>query len=224
MSSTKTFTRQLKAVAASLKTAAVWNGSGLAVDSKKDDYVYELLCYFKIAVSASIAYCCSIEGKVDTSVKGKARALWPQKPALKKNFSYISLSTQSGGGEVFQLCPGIMIDDHHGKARAPDVNLLKAGAPDRPGFQVLYACWDAKHTNQDGTRLPDIAVSDFVFTYQQLGSPSPPLNWTKAVKDVVCKKSGILTNGNESTEPLAVLQSYGIAETSQFPDSPITRS
>jgi hypothetical protein len=224
MSSTKTFVKQLKAVAASLKTAAVWNGTSLAVDANKDDYVYELLCYFKIAVSASNACGCSIKGKVDAPVGGKKRARWPKKPALKKNFSYISLSVQSSGVEVFQLCPGIMVDDKHGKARAPDVNLLTAGAPDSPSYKCLCACWDAKHTNQEGSRLPDTAVSDFVFTYQQLGSPFPPANWTTAVTDIFCKKSGILTNGYESTEPLAALQFYHIAETSQFPDSPVIRS
>lgn len=224
MSSTKLFVDRLKKVSALLEQAATWNGSGLAVDAKADDYVYELMCYFHIAVCASGAYSCSIKGKVDAPAKGKTRARWPQKPALKENFSYISLSAPIGGSEAFQLCPGIMVSDKHGKARAPDVNLLKAGAPDRPSYQDLHACWDAKHTNRDGSRLPDTAVSDFAFTYQQLGSPCPPATWTGGVTDVVCKKSGLLTNGNESTEPLAVLQSYGIAETCFFPLSPVTRS
>ncbi|CAM8637063.1 hypothetical protein MCEZEM1_00069 [Comamonadaceae bacterium] len=224
MSSTKPFVDRLKKVSELLEKAATWNGSGLAVDAKSDDFVYELMCYFHIAVCASGAYSCSIGGNVHAPAKGKKKAKWPKKPALKENFSYISLSEPIDGSEAFQLCPGIEVSDKHGKARAPDVNLLGAGAPDRPSFGDLHACWDAKHTNRDGSRLPDTAVSDFAFTYQQLGRPCPPATWTRRVTDVVCKKSGLLTNGNESTEPLAVLQSYGIAETSFFPLSPVTRS
>jgi hypothetical protein len=44
--------RSLKRAAAKLKTAAVWNGTGLAVDAQRDDYLYELLCYFRAADAA----------------------------------------------------------------------------------------------------------------------------------------------------------------------------
>jgi hypothetical protein len=224
VTSTKPIVDRLKKLSASLKTAATWNGSGLAVDAIEDDYIYELMCYFHMAVCASGAYGCSIKGKVDAPSKKKKKARWPKKPALKENYSYISLSLPNVGTEAFQLCPGIFVEDKNGKARAPDINLLKPAAPDKPSYQDLLACWDAKHTSREGTRLPDTAVSDFAFTYQQLGSPTPPASWVSSIADVICHKSGLLTNGDESTEPLAVLQAYGIAETNFFPLLSITRS
>jgi len=182
-----------------------------------------LLCYFHIAICASGTFKCTIVGKLEKPRVGKTKVRWPKKPGLKANFSYLSLSNKNGVTEIFQLCPGIKITDIHGKDRAPDVNLLTASAPDKPDYSHLNACWDAKHTNRVGTRLPDTAVSDFVFTYQQLGSPTPPTNWVTAVSEVICHRSGLLTNGDESTEPVAVFILHGLAETKFFPDAPITR-
>jgi hypothetical protein len=214
--------RQIQEVASGLKKAAVWNGSLVAVDADTNDYVYELLCYFKVALSAKSAFSLKIAGKVVTDRKGLPTARWPRKSGLKKNFAYIQLHSLTENGNSMQLCPGIRVEDKHGKKRAPDINLLKGDTPDDPLHIHMNACWDAKFTNNITGSLPDIAVSDFAYTFQQFGAPSPPPAWTTlAYKPFAL--SGILTNGKQSSEVNAALSEYGIIETSEFPDAPNTR-
>ena len=122
MSSSLELVRSLKRAAAKLRTAAVWNGTGLAVDAQRDDYLYELLCYFHAAAAAKAGFRLKIAGAAATTRNGKRAAKWPKKPGNKVNFSYISLlDGKSGSHEQFQLCPGVKVTDTHGKARAPDI-------------------------------------------------------------------------------------------------------
>ena len=221
MSNAKDMVRRLKTVASQVKSAATWNGSLLPVDATKDDYIYELYCYFDLAVVASAHFGLRVSGEFDINHNGKRAAKWPKKPANKKNYSYLSLREPVAGDEIFQLCPGIKVQDRHGKARAPDINLLWAAAPDEPSHAHAVAIWDAKYTCKIGTRLPDTAVSDFFVTYQQLGSPKPSALWTLRVKEAEWRQSGLLTNGLESTEPDATLIEYGVSETSGLPDGPL---
>jgi hypothetical protein len=214
--------RQIQEVANLLKKAAVWNGSLGAVDSDTNDYVYELLCYFKVALIAKSAFNLKIAGNVVTDRKGLSTARWPRKPGLKKNFAYIQLDSPTAIGDSMQLCPGIRVEDKHGKKRAPDINLFKGDTPDDPRHIHMHAFWDAKFTNNTTGPLPDIAVSDFAYTFQQFGAPLPPPAWT-TVAHKPFALSGILTNGKQSSEMNAALSEYGIIETSEFPDAPKTR-
>ena len=217
MTSARKLTATLKEVATRLKTAAVWNGTGLAVDAKADDYVYELLCYFQAATAAMNGFRLEIAGAVGKSKSGKTAAKWPKKPGLKANFSYIRLL--NGQQERFQLCPGIRVTDIHGKERAPDISLQLAGAPAEPTHSHLVAVWDAKYTATSGLRVPDVAMADFAYTFRQLGSPVPPPNWLSVVTHKEWRCSGVLTNGQQSTEPTAALMASGIAETCRFPSA-----
>jgi hypothetical protein len=207
----------LKEVAKTLKTAAVWNGTGLAVDAKADDYVYELLCYFQAATAAMASFKLELAGAVGKSKSGKHAAMWPKKPGLKANFSYIRLL--NGKQEYFQLCPGIRVTDIHGKDRAPDISLQLAGAPVKPTHSHLAGIWDAKYTATKGARIPDVAVADFAYTFRQLGCPVPPPNWLAVVTHKEWRCSGVLTNGKESTELTAALLDSGISETCHYPSA-----
>jgi hypothetical protein len=217
VSDSKELVRRLRKVAENLRKAAVWNGSGLAVDATKDDYLYELLCYFQLAVLSASKFNVRIAGAVGTSKAGVSFAKWPKKSGYKTNFSYLSIEQAAGKAEIFQLCPGIRIRDIHGKNRAPDIILLSAGAPGRPTFQHVLACWDAKYTSRPESRLPDTAVSDFIFTFIQLGKPIPPPTWVGALGTPFCQKSGLLTNGDESTEFSSTLSAHGVSETHHYP-------
>lgn len=220
MSSSLELTRDLKAVAAKLKTAAVWSGTGLAVDAVQDDYLYELLCYFCAAVAAGSGFRLRIAGATGTARSGRLAAKWPKKPGKKANFSYISLlDLNTGTHEQFQLCPGVKVADFHGKARAPDINLLSAGAPSEPTYSHMAGMWDAKYTAVKEARVPDVAVADFAYTFQQLGSPKLPSAWLGVVTHQEWRCPGVLTNGKESTEPTAALMAGGIAETCGYPSA-----
>jgi hypothetical protein len=213
-------------VSAKLKKAAVWKGSQLAVDAGEDHFLYEQYCYFHIALSAAKPFDLRIVGRTGLSGNGHRTAFWPQGPGLKKNYSYISLMDKSQAKETFQLCPGIRVEDIHGKDRAVDVTLQKAGSPSTPSpvHSDVLALWDAKYTIKPTTALSDKEVSDFIFTFMQLGGPTPPGAWTSAVKVPECQRSGLITNALPSTEKLATLAAYKISETSRFPDNaPLTR-
>lgn len=222
MTNSRTLVTRLQHVAAKLKIAAVWNGTGLAVDAARDDYLYEIYCYFRAALVAATTFQLEVSGAIGKTRRGKAVARWPKKPGKKRNFSYLSLHDKNGKGERFQLCPGVRVNDMHGKDRAPDIILLAAGAPESPTYIHVRAIWDAKYTSTPGVRLPDTQVADFIFTYQQLGKPSTPPAWSKAMTNVEWQQSGLLTNGEASTEPTAVLGAHGVAETSRYPDGPTT--
>ena len=217
MTTPRELAASLKEVAARLKTAAVWNGTGLAVDAKTDDYVYELLCYFKAATAAMAGFRLEIAGYVGKAKSGKIQARWPKSPGLKANFSYIRLL--NGQQERFQLCPGIRIADIHGKDRAPDISLQTAGAPAGPTHSHLVGVWDAKYTAAKGSRVPDVAVADFAYTFHQLGCPAPPSTWLNVVPHNEWRCSGVLTNGKASTEPTAALAASGVAETCEYPSA-----
>ena len=223
MANPKSLVRALREVAEKLGKAAVWNGSGLAVDAKRDNYVFELLCYFTLGVIAADAgYALQIEGTT-AGWRGKVVARWPKGPGFKKKFSYLKLTSLSGSGPGFQLCPGIEIVDKHGKARAPDINLLNENASMTPGYADLLGCWDAKYSTHASSPLRDEAVADFIHTHQQLGSPIPPPWWVAVVKKPPYLRSGILTNAQPSSERNGALAENSITETSNFPWSPATR-
>jgi hypothetical protein len=214
--------KQLQIVAHALKQAAQWKGSRLSVNVNTDYYVYELLCYFKAAHSVASDFKLTIRGTQPHGKAGKHKARWPKSPGNKTNFSYIDLVRQDLGRVSYQICPGINIADKHGKNRAPDINLLKNTTSLNPKFTDMYGCWDAKYQQDASKPLVDTNVSDFAYTHSQLGSPTPPQDWT-AVTEKPFEKSGLLTNAGDSTEPDLALASYGILETSQFPTKPKTR-
>lgn len=220
MSSSKLLVRQIRQLGSDLKKAARWHGSMEPVDVVKDDYLYELCCFFKLALASSSQFEIKLAGKT-IDYKGELAARWPKKPGHKKNFSYLSLVDAANTQEAFQLCPGINIEDKHKKLRAPDITLLKAGTRESPICADVHAIWDAKYTIRNSSKLPDSAVADFIFTYQQFESPKTPRSWTNKVTNMEWKKSGLITNADASTEPDAVLMEYGISETSNFPDGPL---
>lgn len=216
--------KRLIEIAAELKRAATWNGSGLAVDATGDPFLYELLCYFHVALKASENYTVRVDGRTGTSKGGKLAALWPKKPGLKRNFSYLRLTPKSNVPQPsFQLCPGIKIEDRHQKQRAPDINLMRGDTPSTPTYTHLLLCWDAKYTGRAGSRLADDAVSDFIFTVWQLGNPVPDPSWLSKVSAPECQKCGLLTNALGSTERDATLQAHNVSETREFPTNPSTR-
>lgn len=223
MKTSTSMVAKLKAAAAELKKAAKWNGSRLAVDANSDNYVYELLCYFHVALAAKDCFDIQVAGYIVNGPRKKRVATWPKSPGMKQNFSFLQLTEAHTQNASFQLCPGIKVTDKNGKKRAPDINLLSGNAPDQPTHQNLLACWDAKHRSNPLVRLSDTDVSDFVYTYQQLGQPTPPASWTANLANPTYSKSGLFTNGNESTELDKALDEYGISETNNFPAKPVTR-
>lgn len=223
MKTSTSMVAQLKRAAAELKKAAKWNGSSLAVDANSDGYVYELLCYFHVALAAKHCFGIQVAGYI-TKVPGKrVVARWPKSPGMKKNFSFLQLIDSHSKSIGFQLCPGIKITDKHGKKRAPDINLLSSNAPHQPTYKDLLACWDAKHRSNPLVRLSDAEVSDFIYTYQQLGQPAPPTSWSANLASSTYSKSGLFTNGDKSTELDKALSENGISETHNFPAKPVTR-
>jgi hypothetical protein len=113
--------------------------------------------------------------------------------------------------------------DRHGKRRAPDINLLGANAAEDPSYLHLCAMWDAKYVQDETRRLADTAVSDFVITFEELGSPAPPGNWSSVIGTQAFLESGLITNGGPSTERPAMLKQRKVSETSGFPKNPSTR-
>jgi hypothetical protein len=223
MGNARAVVRALHDAAEQLAKAAVWNGSRLEVDAHKDNYVFELLCYFTLGLAARSSYALRLEGTTTTR-RGKRKARWPKSPGLKANFAYLRLtpSSRSAAGG-FQLCPGIEIKDKYSKARAPDINLLRENTTKSPTYRDLLGCWDAKYSARPSAPLRDEAVADFIYTHQQLGSPVPPSEWTAAVKKREYLRSGVLTNAQCSSEPNGALASNNVTETSNFPQAPSTR-
>lgn len=221
MADTRALARELREVAKKLEKAAVWKGSKLAVDAATDSFVYELLCYFHIALAAAAHFEIRVAGLDKSSGVAKPIARWPKSPGHKQNFSYFHLMSQSD--DKYQLCPGINIKDKYNKLRAPDVNLLKGDSHSSPLWKDLLACWDAKFSSHDTKPLKDKEVADFIYTYQQLGNPRPPPTWCTAVTAPSYQRSGILTNAQASSEPDGALRENFLLETSGFPFSPKTR-
>lgn len=213
----------LKNVSRKLKKAANWNGTTLHVDAKCDSFVYELTCYFRAATSVSNSYGVQVAGKLLRSGSGHVKARWPMGPGKKSNFSFLHILDDSNGTVAYQLCPGVNVADRHGKDRAVDINLLKHSTGDNPKYRDLLGVWDAKHSIKPSSRLPDSAVSDFVFTFEQLGSPQCPTDWSAASAETAFRSSGLLTNAKASTEPDATLVARSVSETAQYPDRPKTR-
>jgi hypothetical protein len=213
--------RRVRKLGDALEKAAEWQGSLIEVDGAKDYFVYELLCYASAALAATTHFKVTLVLRPHPKSK-KLVSLFPRKPGCKKNFSLLLLKG-SGDQIVFQLCPGIFVEDRHGKRRAPDINLLAADAAEDPAYLHLLAMWDAKHIRDQTQRLADTAVSDFVVTFEELGSPVPPGNWTNAIGTQAFFASGLITNGCPSTERPAMLKQRKVSETSGFPKKPLTR-
>jgi hypothetical protein len=222
MKKSREIVSQFQEVAKRLKAAAVWSGSLAPVDAVNNDYVYELLCYFHVALSVQATFQLTIAGKTEMKSKRKT-ARWPRSHALKENFSYIDVQSAHQPEMHFQLCPGIYIKDKHGKRRAPDINLLKGDTPETdPDHTHLHACWDAKHTIRKLKPLSDTAVSDFAYTFLQFNSPPMHSNWKTAAGKPFAS-SGLITNGAMSSELVEALSEFGISETWDFPSAPKTR-
>jgi hypothetical protein len=220
----KTLLEQLTEVSEKLKVASTWRRSRKHVDAADDNYVYEILCLFLIADAAGSSFRLTVAGKF-ASGPGVV-ALWPRSPGLKKNFSFFEMrgkGVEVTGNLLFQLCPGVKINDRHGKDRAPDANLLQGSATDNPSWKDLLACWDAKFVLDPVSRLADSQVSDFIHTHQQLGAPTAPPSWVHAIAGPAFRCSGLLTNGRPSTEREEALSENGVQETSGFPNRPTTR-
>jgi hypothetical protein len=213
--------RRVRELGSALRRAAQWQGSSIEVDSAKDDFVYELLCYVSAALAATTHFNVTLVLRPHPKSK-KLVSLFPRKPGCKKNFSLLLLKGL-GDQIVFQLCPGIFVEDRHGKRRAPDINLLAADAAEDPAHLHLLAMWDAKHVRDQTQRLADTAVSDFVVTFEELGSPVPPGSWANAIGMQAFFASGLITNGCPSTERAAMLKQRKVSETSGFPEMPVTR-
>jgi hypothetical protein len=213
--------RRVRKLGDALKRAAQWHGSSIEVDGAKDDFVYELLCYICAALASTGYFKPTLVLRQHRKSK-KMVPLFPKKPGCKKNFSLLLLSRPDAKSE-FELCPGIFVVDRHGKRRAPDINLLCANAADEPSHQHLCAIWDAKYVRDATQRLADTAVSDFVVTFEELGSPAAPENWSKVIGMQAFLASGLITNGCPSTEKQAMLRQRKISETSGFPRNPSTR-
>jgi len=214
--------RRVRKATKALRRASSWNGSWQKVDAESDDFVYEHLCYLKATLMAEPSFRLKVVTRPHRTT-GKPTALWPRKPGKKSTFSYFLLSSRVNNANVFQLCPGIRIGDKDGKYRAPDINLLKGNCSDSPSHSDLLGIWDAKYLSKKGASLPDTQVSDFVFTFEQLGSPNPPSAWCAAVGAPVFQGSGLITNGEFSTERNATLAQRQVRETKTYPDNPETR-
>lgn len=216
--------KSISHAATALRKAARWKGSVRSVDIKNDDFLYELFCYFKVALAAKQGFQIRLAGKLVRRGNGRLAAQWPRKPGDKVNFSYLALhETVVNNKEVFQLCPGINIRDKFNKFRALDINLLHGSTGAEPSYQDLDGIWDAKYLTNSASRLPDTQVSDFAYTFRHLGSPVIPSIWIAATKKPELQRSGILTNGKRSTEKDNALEEEGISETEQFPHNPTTR-
>jgi hypothetical protein len=213
--------RRVRQLGAALHRAARWQGPSIEVDSAKDDFVYELLCYVSAALGAAGHFRVTLILRPHPTSK-KLVPLFPKKPGCKKNFSLLLLKGSVDQIE-FELCPGIFVEDRHGKRRAPDINLLCANAAEDPSHLHLCAMWDAKYVQDETQRLADTAVSDFVVTFEELGSPAAPPNWANVIGIKAFFASGLITNGRASTERLAMLKQRNVTETSSFPKSPSTR-
>jgi hypothetical protein len=214
--------RRVRELGDALQRASVWQGPRIEVDGARDDFVYELLCYLTVALAAVGPFIAELILRYPRKTTGKLLPLFPKKPGYKKNFSYLVLKTPDGK-VAFELCPGVWITDRHGKDRAPDINLLLPNGGDNPGYTDLRVVWDAKYVQDEAKLLADTAVSDFVFTFEELGSPEAPADWGNAIAVPAFRGSGLLTNGRPSTEPLETLRKRRVFETSRFPKNPATR-
>jgi hypothetical protein len=212
--------RRVRQLGSALRRAAQWQGSSIEVDSTKDDFVYELLCYISAALAATGPFEPTLILRPHRRTK-KMVPLFPKKPGCKRNFSLLLLSRSNK--IEFELCPGIFVEDRYGKRRAPDINLLCANAPEDPQHSHLCAIWDAKYVQDETQRVADTAVSDFVVTFEELGGPNRPVTWSNVISVQAFRASGLITNGCESTERPAMLKQRNVCETSGFPKKPSTR-
>src|SRR5687768_9665302 len=91
MESAKQLISQLRSAASELRIASSWHGTWLPVRSDTDDFVYELLCYFRCAQAGNSTFRLTLKGKTQKLGATRVAALWPRKPGNKENFSYLSL-------------------------------------------------------------------------------------------------------------------------------------
>jgi hypothetical protein len=216
----RTLIRQLRDVAKHVKNAAEWKGSGFAVDGAKDHYVYELLCYLTLCKEVAQHFKLKLVARYDPKTK-KPTANWPKSPGRKEKHSYFRLQDQANHCH-FELCPGIKVADQYDQDRAADINLLRPSDSLHPTHTDVCGIWDAKYRVEATRRIEGPELFDFVLTYEVLKRPTPPEAWSNVVSSPF-QRSGLLTNGQFSTEPLALLVERGVQETATYPDTPQTR-
>ncbi len=190
------------------------------MDGDKDHYVYELLCYLALCKQVTGHYRIRLVPRDDPKTH-KRTAKWPRSPGLKEKHSYFTLHDQTGQCQ-FELCPGIKVMDKYGIHRAADINLLRGSASPQPTFRDVYGIWDAKYRIKATARIDGPEFADFVYTYEVMDKPELPAAWAGAV-GLPFRLSGLLTNGEFSTEPDNALIARGIQETAGFPEKPETR-
>ena len=215
--------KRLHAAATQLRKAARWKGSSIGVDATTDSYVFELLCFFDVAL-ASGGLTPTIVARTDRRKGRQPIAKWPKSPAEMSNYSYLLLTDKTTGDLVYRLCPGIKIEDTDGKKRAPDVNLLVAGTSEKPVHTDLVLSWDAKFVTDPAGAMSDVGVADFIYTLNHCLQPSGSrVRWLAETTEKRYRASGLVTNGDMSSERDAALKRAGIFETARFPLNPSTR-
>lgn len=201
-----------------LRNASVWNSTKNPVSTEEAPYLFEFLCFLELCLN--LEKCCDLE-IVQRKEKKIDVTRWPKSPALKKNYSYAKISHKKQALKL-DLNPGIRITDQDGKDRAPDFSITQPTGDQTPLASEVLEIWDAKYSSKDGP-LSDKEVSDFLFTAQQLGFPRAPSALVQSLAAKEFKRSGIITNVQESTEPVAVFRKHQLQEVSGFPDAVFTR-
>jgi len=177
------------------------------------DYFFEFWCFIK-AISAFKA----IESTNAWKRAGPELdyAVWPLKPGDPENFSHYEFEYRD---DVYCVHPGVSATPHsYVGDYAPDISIRQSALPESRG--AVVAMWDAKYRATITSRLARSEVLTFLTERELLIADDPE---DQALVDELAKNaqeafqlSGLLTNGDFSTEDGAFLKTKKIQEVKSF--------
>lgn len=212
---------KLRKASKGLTKATTWENSLTRMHGANLQYIFEFICYLHLLKQFKANYSLSL---VKRARAGSMIACWPKAPSNKAQWSYFNLKPRSGKGQSWQLCAGTGIEDIHGHERHPDISLQKMTAHDTPCYSDVAAIWDAKFRTKPASRMSSGDVASFILFMRQLRISSTPLPTPLAharkasvtPNTGIAANSGLITNGDHSTEPATMLTAEGIQETANY--------
>ena len=217
----KELIERLQRASKALTRATTWEGSITRMRGAELQYLFEFACYLHLLRQFKQNYSL---GLVKRTKAGSKIACWPKAPSDKAQWSYFTLKPRSGTGKSWQLCAGTGIEDIHGQERHPDISLQTAEASDTPCHHEVTAIWDAKFRKKPTSRMSSGDVASFIMFMRQLEiakKPVPaPLAFAKKGSAAsglkMASASGLITNGEYSTEPTPMLVAEAVQETASY--------
>jgi len=197
--------------ARTLGIASTWVNSRRPLQLE-EDFVYELYVMFEFVNDLRNTY-----GVRYHPGSGNKRHQFPRKPAQKRGRPKFYIIDRRNNNTLWQLCAGTKITDIVQVMRAPDISVQKHNASDDPIYSDVVMIWDAKYRSNNMNRITHHEFSDFsrlieLFRLRRrsiLGSMN-----IITLRGMVA--NCIVTNGQESTEPVAECLRVSLKEVTSF--------